>query len=276
MLSLAFWLAFMFRFEFAIPHNWLKVALTAWPYVVAIEYAVLAAFGVPRISWRYVSMSETMKISAAISASTVLLVIVGAIMRSAKIELLDFAFLPRGVLASNLVLALVGLVGIRATRRVWGESQERKQRSDGGELARVLLIGAGQAGVMVAREIANRPDLGLLPVGFIDDDPHKLGTQIGGLQVLGGTNQIANIAARKRATRALITIANAPGSDIRRITLLCSDAGLQTRIIPGIYEIVGEHVNLSRIREVAIEDLLGREPVKLDEESILQSVQGKL
>ena len=78
------------------------------------------------------------------------------------------------------------------------------------------------------------------------------------------------------ATRALITIANASGADIRRITLLCNEAGLQTRIIPGIYEIVGERVNLSRIREVAIEDLLGREPVKLDEDQILQSVQGKV
>lgn len=89
-------------------------------------------------------------------------------------------------------------------------------------------------------------------------------------------SQIAQMAARKRATRALITIANASGADIRRITLLCNRAGLQTRIIPGIYEIVGERVNLSRIREVAIEDLLGREPVKLDEDQILQSVQGKV
>lgn len=112
----------------------------------------------------------------------------------------------------------------------------------------------------------------MLPVGFIDDDPRKLGSQIGGLQVLGQASQIIQIAARKRATRALITIANASGADIRRLTLLCNDAGLQTRIIPGIYEIVGERVNLSRIREVAIEDLLGREPVKLDEDQIFGSV----
>lgn len=276
-LSIAFWLAFLFRFEFAIPREWLKVALTAWPYVVVIEYAVLAALGVPRFSWRYVSMRETVKISVAIAASTALLLLLGVLLRATKIELLDFAFLPRGVLAMNLAIALLGLVAVRATRRIWGEAQERKLRADeGGEQARVLLIGAGQAGVMVAREIANRPDLGLLPVGFIDDDGRKLGSQIGGLQVLGQTSQIAQMAARKRATRALITIANASGADIRRITLLCNEAGLQTRIIPGIYEIVGERVNLSRIREVAIEDLLGREPVKLDEAQILQSVQGKV
>ena len=271
-LSFALWLSFLFRFEFVIPHEWLKVALTAWPYVVVIEYAVLAGFGVPRFSWRYVSMRETIKISAAIAASTGLLLVLGLVLRATHIKLLDFAFLPRGVLAVNLVLALLGLVAVRATRRVWGEAQERRMRSDGGEPARVLLIGAGQAGVMVAREISNRPDLGLLPVGFIDDDPRKLGSQIGGLQVLGQASQIIQIAARKRATRALITIANASGADIRRLTLLCNDAGLQTRIIPGIYEIVGERVNLSRIREVAIEDLLGREPVKLDEDQIFGSV----
>ena len=136
------------------------------------------------------------------------------------------------------------------------------------ELHRVLLIGAGQAGVVVAREITRRPDLGLHVVGFLDDDPLKVGTSIDGLRVLGTTEYVAAIAERKHITRALITIANAPGKQIRRITELCRDARLDTKIIPGIYEIVGDKVNLSRIREVAIEDLLGRAPISLDEERV--------
>jgi FlaA1/EpsC-like NDP-sugar epimerase len=140
----------------------------------------------------------------------------------------------------------------------------------------VLLIGAGQAGVMVAREIMNRPDLGLHPVGFLDDDPSKLNTSIGGLPVLGRTGDVRAVAERKHAERALITIANAPGDQIRRIAELCRDAQLETKIIPGIYEIVGEKVNLSRIREVAIEDLLGREPVQLDEEIVSSSISSRV
>jgi FlaA1/EpsC-like NDP-sugar epimerase len=154
--------------------------------------------------------------------------------------------------------------------------QERNKRAIEGVRHRVLLIGAGEAGVLVAREIRNRPDLGLHPVGFIDDNPFKVGTSIGGLHVLGTTATIAEIAERKRVKRALITIANASGQQIRRISELCRAAGLDTKIIPGIYEIVGSTVNLSRIREIAIEDLLRREPVQLDEEIVGGTIQGRV
>ena len=129
---------------------------------------------------------------------------------------------------------------------------------------------------MVAREIARRPDLGLHAVGFIDDDQVKIGTSIGGLPVLGSTRELAAIAERKHVHRVLITIANVGGENIRKIAELCRDAHLETKIIPGVYEIVGDKVNLSRIREVAIEDLLGRAPVQLDEEIVGASIRGRV
>src|SRR3569623_1687361 len=201
-LSIAYWLAFLFRFELQITHAGAGVLFVSWPYVIVLQYAALAAWGIPRMAWRYVSMVD-------------------------------------------------------------------------GERHRVLLIGAGEAGVIVLRELMNRPDLGLVPVGFVDDNASKLGTHIGGLQVLGKIEDVAQIAERKRAKRALITIANASGADMRRITNHCREAGLDTKIIPGIYEIVGDKVNLSRIREVAIEDLLGREPVSLDESIIASTIRSR-
>jgi FlaA1/EpsC-like NDP-sugar epimerase len=128
----------------------------------------------------------------------------------------------------------------------------------------------------VAREIANRPDLGLQPVGFLDDDPLKVGASIAGLPVLGRTADVGEIAGRKRVDRALITIANASGAQVRRIAELCRDADLDTKIIPALAEIVGEKVNLSRIREVAIEDLLGRAPVRLDEDVVGASIRSRV
>ena len=131
---------------------------------------------------------------------------------------------------------------------------------------RVLLIGAGEAGVLVARETREssrpRPAAGRLPRRRPAQDRHEHPRAAGARHDRRGR---ARSPQRKRVKRALITIANAPGQQIRRITELCRDAGLETKIIPGIYEIVGGKVNLSRIREVAIEDLLGREPVQLDE-----------
>jgi FlaA1/EpsC-like NDP-sugar epimerase len=274
-LSLAYWLAFLFRFEFAIPSVWMRVLLTTWPYVVLLQYAALAAFGVPRMSWRYISIGDVGRIFFAVVAATAVLAAVRMIGPYVS-QGLAILVIPLGVLATNFVVAFLGLAGLRALRRLQGEASDLRRQATGEKRARVLLVGAGQAGVLVAREISRRPDLGLRAVGFLDDDPVKIGTMIGGLPVLGDTKKVAAIAERKHIDRVLITIANAPGDKIRRITKLCLDARLDTKIIPGIYEIVGEKVNLSRIREVAIEDLLGREPVQLDEDVVGTSIRSRV
>ena len=274
-LSVAYWLAFLFRFEFLIPGPFLRVLLITWPYVVLLNYAGLAASGVPRMSWRYFNIGDASRVLLAVSASTGVLVAIRLIGPRISIHMAAVV-IPLGVLAMTFVLSFLGLVGARALRRLHGEALERQQQVVGVERQRVLLIGAGQAGVMVAREIANRPDLNLQPVGFLDDDQSKVGTSIGGLPVLGVTKDVRAIAERKHVHRALITIANATGQQIRGISELCRDAELDTKIIPGIYEIVGDKVNLSRIREVAIEDLLGREPVQLDEEIVGAAIRSRV
>jgi FlaA1/EpsC-like NDP-sugar epimerase len=274
-LSAAYWLAFLFRFEFRIPASWMTVALATWPYIVVLEYIVLVLFGVPRFSWRYIGIRETGRMALAVAVSALAM----AAMRIALSDvegLWGFAVIPFGVIGSNFVIAFTALVGVRALRRLQGEHQERKERDEQGERVRVLLIGAGQAGVLVAREIAGRPDLGLDAVAFIDDDRNKVGSRIGGLPVLGTTAQLVDIARNKRVRRALITIANASGAEIRRIAMLCKGAGIDTKIIPGIYEFVGDTINLSRLREVAIEDLLGREPVQLDTEAISAGLRDRV
>ncbi len=274
-LSAAYWLAFLLRFEMDIPPLWMTVALATWPYVVALEYGVLALFGVPRFAWRYIGIRETMRVAQAMAASALIVLLVRLSLEDIG-GLVAFVVVPLGVTATNFLLAFTGLVAARALRRIYGEHRELLLRADQGERNRVLLIGAGQAGVIVARELRSRPDLGLDAVAFLDDDVNKKGSQIAGLPVLGTTAQLVEIARQKRVTRALITIANASGADIRRIAVLCKSAGIDTKIIPGIYEIVGDTINLSRIREVAIEDLLGREPVTLDTAALSAGLRDKV
>ncbi len=275
MLSITYWLAWLVRFEFAIPTSWLHVLLATWPYVIALHYASLAIFRVPTLSWRYIGIGDIGRVLGALTASSALLVGV-RLARPFTEYGVGIVGIPLGVLCIHFVFGFIAIIGIRTVRRVYGEARDRARQIAGDERHRVLLIGAGQAGVMVAREILHRPDLGLHPVGFLDDDPAKMGMSIGGLPVLGPTSAVGVVAERKHVSRALITIANAHGQQIRRITELCRDARLDTKIIPGIYEIVGDKVNLSRIREVAIEDLLGREPVELDEDVVSASIGSRV
>ena len=273
-LSMAYWLAFLFRFEFSLPPDQVKLGLLNWPYVIALQYAGLSLFRVPLISWRYLVMRDVIRIGLSVTASTTVLVTIRFLLEI--LTSTSILLIPLGILAMNFVLAFIGVVGMRATWRLHAETEARRRRAVDGDRQPVLLIGAGEAGVAVAREISNRPDLGLLPIGFLDDDPLKAHARIGGIPVLGTTSNIASVAARKRVSRVLITIASASAQQIRRITELCRDAELSTKIIPGIHEIVGGKVNLSRIREVAIEDLLGRETVNLDEEVIASTIRSRI
>jgi FlaA1/EpsC-like NDP-sugar epimerase len=252
----------------------------AWtlPYVVALFYGSIVIFDVHRLAWRYIGLRDMRRMALAIGCGAVVMVLSRFVaVRSVHSGgLWVRALIPLGVTMSTATFAFVGIVGVRVVRRMIAENIEVSSRvRQQAEPMRTMLIGAGRAGVLVAKEMAGRPDMGLVPVGFLDDDPVKVGTVMHGVPVLGTTNDLARLCAKNGAKQVLITISQLSGAGVRRITQLCEEAGLPVKIIPGLFEIVGGSVNLSRIREVAIEDLLGREPVKLDEEAIDRVVKGR-
>ena len=277
-LMLAFLLAMLVRFDWEVPRPMFRQLMIVLPYVVLLQYAFLSGFGITRFSWRYIGLRDAVRIFAAISSATAVLFA----LRLASPILVDrfaiarYGIVPLGVLLGDFVLAFIGLSGVRALRRILGERVASKQH-DREEKPQVptLLVGAGQGGVLIAQEISRRPDLGIRAVAFVDDDPVKQGAVIHGIKVQGTSEELLRVAQRHDATQALITISNAPGSAIRRITERCKEAGLKVKIVPGAYEIVGGRVNLSRIREVAIEDLLRRDQVKLQTEVVSDLVRGQ-
>jgi FlaA1/EpsC-like NDP-sugar epimerase len=150
-----------------------------------------------------------------------------------------------------------------ARRIVW-ELSERERLENGRaglKKKRTLLVGAGAAGNMVVKELKQRPDLGIEVKGFIDDDPRKLNTEIQGVKVLGNTSQIPETIRKLNIDEAIITIANASSKDIRRITALCERSKIKLKIVPGLFEILDGKVRVSKIREIDIDDLLGRSVV---------------
>jgi FlaA1/EpsC-like NDP-sugar epimerase len=277
-LVFALFLATLVRFDWDVPRPMLVRLIIVLPYLVGLQYAFLFAFGITRFSWRYISLRDAVRIFVAIASATAVLVA----LRFLSPQLVDafpiarYGIVPLGVLLGDFVLSFIGLTGVRALRRILGERVEsNRHRREETPPAPTLLVGAGQGGVLIAQEIARRPDLGILPVAFVDDDPVKQGAVIHGIKVKGTTKDLLHLAQQLGAKQALITISNAPGSAIRRVTERCNEAGLAVKIVPGAYEIVGGRVNLSRIRDVAIEDLLRREQVKLDTESVSGVVRGQ-
>ncbi len=275
-LFLAFVAAFFIRFDgLPPPEHLVRLFFTA-PYVVLLELLVLRWLGVHRFVWRYVGLREVVRILSACALSALILVLWRFLIAELDVDALRRALVPYGVVAINFSLQFLAVAGVRVLRRLQGERREAVQRRGHDEPVRMMLVGAGQAGVLVARELSQRPDLGLRPVGFLDDDPNKLGMVLHGIPVVGKTADLPELCARLRAEQVLITIANAPGHSIRRISKLAEAASIPAKIIPGLYEIVGGSVNLSRIRRVAIEDLLGRDPVELDLAGIAGQLGGRV
>ncbi|MBO6937189.1 MAG: polysaccharide biosynthesis protein [Deltaproteobacteria bacterium] len=279
-LTLALALAFMLRFDWKPPTVFVGRFLLIAPYVVATEYAILLLCGVHRFSWRYVGLREVTRVLGAATLWTAVLVAsriaLGELQTS--YPYLRHGVVPYGVVAANFFLSFAAVAGIRVVRRILGERADVGRRAPIADepVVPTMLVGAGQAGFMVAREIASRRDLRVKPVGFIDDDSTKVGTFIHGIRVVGTTDSLAALCTEHGAREVLITMASVPGQAIRRIRQLATEAGLPVKIIPGLYEIVGGKVNLSRIRDVAIEDLLRREPIELDEASIRHYIKDRV
>ncbi len=279
-LAVAYGLAYILRFE-GWPQLWMfKRLILTWPYVVVFQYLVLMAFGVPRFAWSYVGLREMRRIVYALGTSMAVLFVV----RWASTKIVgtyyfaEYAYIAGGILIIDFALAVLGVSGVRVARRIHAEhsSQSVVRKSRPVIEQPPLLIGAGGAGASIAREIAKHPELGIRPVGFLDDDHLKVGTEIQGHPVLRDPSPGRRDCARARgAQQAVITIATASGRDIRRIQRLCADEGLTVKIVPGMYDILHGKVQLSRIRDVSIEDLLGREVVRLETELIEGCIRGK-
>jgi len=270
----AFGLVYLWRFDFVIPEHEFRLALIRLPYTVAIQFAGLILAGVYMFIWRYIGMAEVKAFFNAALWSILLLLV----MRLGLPERFQEFRIPISVIMADTTLAFGGVLGLRVLRRVIYE-RERKRRkvnhSGNGHKKPVLLIGAGRAGVLTAREIQSRGDMGLKIEGFVDDDPKKQRSVIQGVKVLGTTQDLSRLVRELRIDHVVISIAFASRRDFRRLLNICEQIPVRVRVIPGLSEILQGNVQVSRIRDLEIEDLLGREPVHLDEEGMRRFLAGK-
>ncbi|HEV8628835.1 MAG TPA: polysaccharide biosynthesis protein, partial [Thermoanaerobaculia bacterium] len=272
-LSLALLVAYLLRFDLQIPPLYLHRFVLQLPFVVLLQLAALALCGVYALIWRYVALGDLPRfLRAALYATLPLL-----LLRWSPSPLAEWR-LPLSVIAPDMCFGFGGVLALRVVRRSLYERGQRAGHQGGngvhGERA-VLLAGAGRAGALVAREIKGRGDLGLRAVGFVDDDPLKLGMVVDGLRVLGATDEIPRLATELGVDHVILSMVDAPRPTLARIVALCQRSGVPVRTIPGLYEIVAGRVAISRTRDVDLESLLGRSPVQLDGSQVSGLLTGK-
>jgi FlaA1/EpsC-like NDP-sugar epimerase len=221
---------------------------------------VLFAFGLYRRYWRYAGVRDLQVVILAVSAASTVAAFVVAVAVIAGIV----PFFARSILAIDWLLALAGIAGIRFSIRLLGESPSAAI-ADGpaAPVRRVLVAGAGDAGALVVREMHKNPQLGMQPVGFVDDDPRKIGKRIYDVPVLGALADLESLVAQYEIPQVVIAMPKAEGATVRALLDACRGAGVEARAVPGVFELLDGGVSVSRLREVDIADLLRRRPIEV-------------
>jgi len=270
--GLSWFAAYFVRFEGMPPGSYFRQMVFLAFYVVLARSLLFYAFSVYTIVWRYLSIRDAFIILKAVAPFT-LLMLLARYLVPPSVPMLR---VPGSVIVIEFLLVLLGTSGVRAIRRLTSESEDRERlvgKNGGQKDRKILLVGAGDAGNLVLKELMQRSDLGMKVAGFIDDDPEKLKKNIQGVPVLGDVSRIPDIVQAHGVSEAIITIANASSKDIRRIVGLCQEAGIKVKIVPGLFEMLDEKVTITKVREVNIDDLLGRSVFKLAEH--LPEVSGR-
>jgi FlaA1/EpsC-like NDP-sugar epimerase len=275
MLAGAFALAYLLRFDFSLPTEQIPIVVSQILFVVPFQFCVLRFFKVHKFIWRHVSIQEMNRIARALAFAAVPL----AFVRFAFAGSPNFAVVPLSIIILDFLLAAGGILGIRLLRREIYENTQFVKNSTAAtksERKSVLLIGAGRAGVLTLTELKNGYGVNYEVKGFIDDDSLKQGLIIKGVEVVGQTKDLGRKVRELAVDQVIITIAGASRRDMQRILRICKDIAVEVKTIPSLSELLDEKVIVSRIRNVEVEDLLGRSPVELDRQSIEKFLSDKI
>ncbi|WP_297375996.1 nucleoside-diphosphate sugar epimerase/dehydratase [Acidiferrobacter sp.] len=256
----AYWLRFNMGY---VPHVFWRQGLRLLPVILVVQGLVFWSMGLYRGLWRFASVPDLLRIFKAIVAGTV---------ASAFILFLGerLEFVPRSAFVLDGMLLTLLLGGPRFFYRFF---KDRGLYQASGKKA--LIAGAGRAGEMLVRDLLRDSGVGFRPVAFVDDNPRRIGQEIHGVPVVADCGQLPQVAARLEVDIVFIAVTEAKASHMRRLVELCERSGRPFRILPGLQSLVDGQVTVRELREVRIEDLLGREPVLLYQDEIACGIGGK-
>ncbi|HIK03585.1 MAG TPA: polysaccharide biosynthesis protein [Trichormus sp. M33_DOE_039] len=236
-----------------------------------IKITVLWNLRFYRLYWRYASIEELINIVAYMGITVVIQMLI--FYNSDLLPYLNIAKLPPSFPLIDGLLAAIFVGGVRFSLRI--VERIRQKYTIFSLQERVLIVGAGNAGIDLVEEMQRNPQLGFNPIAFIDDDPQKLHAKIRGITVVGDRHTIPHIVQSLQIQKVIIAMPTVAGKVIREIVDICKATGIQTSTLPGMHEILNGRVRVDSIRDVRIEDLLRREPIQTDIERVSQFLKGK-
>ena len=261
------WLAaYWLRFNLAMPPEFMSAALSNLAWVVPLQAVVFWRFGLYRGIWRFASLPDLKRIVIAVGVAALLVPLVLVLFRVS-------AAVPRSVLILDPLLLVILMGGSRLAYRAWKEHclasvlhPDRKP---------VLVAGAGSAADFLLRELARNPS-GFHVVGLLDDSRDKRGRLVQGIPVLGALDEVATWARRMGVDDVVLALPSATHAVRQRITQACAEAGLNVLTVPSLEDLVAGRVSVSSLRLIELDDLLGRDPVQLDDSGLHQFLTGKV
>jgi len=235
-----------------------------------VKPVVYYSFGLYSRVWAYASIRELKLITAAVSIASAIVALIIVLLTTLQY----YQGFPRSVLAIDWLLSLLAVGGLRFTMRLVAESRSGREGVQG-RIKRILIVGAGDAGALVVREMQKNPQLNLDPVCFVDDDPSKQKQRIHDVPVEGTLEDLGRVLDTWFIQEVIIAIPSAPGGVVRQVIDICREKDVPFRTMPGIYELIGGKINVGRLREVEITDLLRRASVEIDTTLIGSNISGK-
>lgn len=263
--ALAYTTAFLLRFEFHVPPDMVRVFEITIPVLILIRVGWNWLLRLSSAHWRYVGPYDITRLFTATTLGTATFYLITTIVPW-------LPRVPRSVLVIEWTLSTYITAALWIVYRVMLEKLRHFRAV--GEIKRVLIVGAGEAGSLLAREMMRYPT-GHRPVGYVDDDPAKRRTTMHGLTVLGNTESIPDVARAEDVDEIVIAVPSATPTDLRRIVSKCEATKVRFKVLPGIADVLAGNVQINQLRDLRIEDLLGREPVQLEMPKLYEDLHGR-
>lgn len=266
LINIAYALSYLLRFDWHLPIKYFAVYIDHALVIIAIKLVVFNCFNLYSSIWKYASIDELIKVNVAVVVANIL--VVGYI-------IFFQVHIPRSLYILPMLIEILLIGGIRFNYRILRKIK-RVFATEENKIKRVLIVGAGEAGAMVIKELKKHQDLQSEPVAIVDCDCNKHGRRIHGVPIVGSKHDIERVVKEKRIEEIIIAIPSADKRQLKCIIGICQKTKCRLKILPGIFEVLSGKVTVNQIRDVQIEDLLGREPIKVDLDTISGYLKNKV